>query len=208
MLKDARNGMISAVQARDTASRLMETLKDPEVITGVGANGVVGFQALANKLGFTGPESVAKTQAIVMDLAKNVLSNAAALKPLSDHDIKFLKDVTAGTADLNRETLLHAAGIAYAAAHNSYLDNQDQFNSAKTVKGADEIAKLYPAPAYGSSVADPALFKPNGARLLYKGTLFQPKISDRSQVMPPAVPAPAKPGTMSVDDWLSHVGGR
>jgi hypothetical protein len=177
VLKEARLQAIAAKDTRSTAARVMQALDDPAVITGFAANAATGVSALAKKLGWDDKQAVGKTQALAADLAKNVLNNAAALKPLSDSDIKFLKDVTGGNIAVDRETLRQLAGIAYAASHNALIDSYEQYNSAATVKGGDEIVKLYPWPGFGTSKTPDKLFREvegGRGRVQWEGRLFNP----------------------------------
>lgn len=177
VLKEARAQAISAKDTREAASRVMQALDDPQVMTGFAANQQLGVASLAKKLGWDDKQAVAKTQALASDLAKNVLNNAAALKPLSDSDIKFLKDVTGGNIALDAGTLRHLAGISYAAAHNALVDSYENYSSASTVQGGDEIVKLHKWPGFGASKLPEKLFSEiegSGGRVRWQGQLFSP----------------------------------
>ena len=177
VLKEARLQAIAAKDTRSTAARVMQALDDPAVMTGFAANTATGVAALAKKLGWDDKQAVGKTQALAADLAKNVLNNAAALKPLSDSDIKFLRDVTGGSIAVDGETLRQLAGIAYAASHNALIDSYEQYNSAATVKGGDEIVKLHPWPGFGTSKTPDKLFREmegGRGRVQWEGQLFNP----------------------------------
>lgn len=148
-LEKIRTSTIAAKELRDTSTRIFQALQDPEVQTGFGANVGTGLAAVAKKLGMqASPE---KTQALVTDLAKNVLANASALKPLSDTDIKFLQQVTAGNAALDAQTLQHVAGLMFEQAHNRMLDNAEQHSSIGGIEGAGALMKVFPLPKYGTT---------------------------------------------------------
>lgn len=173
VLKSARDDILTARTNRGTATRVLQLLNDPQVQTGFGSNVGTGISALGAKLGFNGPDSAAKTQSLAAELAKGVLANAAALKPLSDSDVKFLKEVESGTADLTKEHLQHAMGLVLAASHNATMDAMDQYHSAATVHGAGEITKLYPLPPIGSYKLDPRYFEETGNnRFTFKSPLL------------------------------------
>jgi hypothetical protein len=148
-LEKIRTSTIAAKELRDTSTRIFQALQDPEVQTGFGANVGTGLAAVAKKLGMqASPE---KTQALVTDLAKNVLANASALKPLSNSDITFLKQVTAGDAALDAQTLQHVAGLMFEQAHNRMLDNAEQHSSIGGIEGAGALLKVFPLPKYGTT---------------------------------------------------------
>lgn len=159
VLEGARDSIIKANQARQTSERIYNLSKDPQVMQGFGAGVGVGLQAVASKLNLVGPEGVAKTQALMTDLAAQTLARGEQMKgTFSDKDIVFLKQVSAGSIELTPEVIQHVAGLSMSAAHNTIMDSTQQYNSATNVQGAGEITKLYPIPPRRYSIPDDGKF--------------------------------------------------
>lgn len=189
VLKGAREEQLLGRKALQSAERIEKLAQDPDVITGFAAGPLQGFQSAATKLGFVGPESSAKSQALVSELAQQTLGAQQHLKgPTSDKDIAFLKEAAAGNVSYTPEALQYLAGLAKAAAHNQMLEAREQWESAATVKGADEIVKLYPQPSLGTWGMDPSQFEETAnGRIRYKGG---PSTTPRGPAPTPGQPAP------------------
>lgn len=176
VLEGARGQMITANKSREAAERIYKLADDPEVITGFGANVLSGVAAAGAKLGFNGPEGVAKTQALFTDLAKSTLDGLQQMKgSSSDKDVQFLQDVTAGKISLTPQVMKQVAGISFAANHNATLDANDQYSSAAAIQGGAPIAAQYPTPKLRYQALDPKNFtEDDNGRLTYNSPLLQP----------------------------------
>ena len=186
----------------DTASRIMQLSKDPQVIQGFGANAGAGLAALSAKLSFSGPDGAAKTQALMKDLAANALDMGQKMKgSFSDADILFLKEAAAGNINLTPEAIQHAAGLAMMAGHNTLVDARKQFDEVKKTPGASAIAGQYPAPRWGSYSLPKDLFTSDeGSYVTFNSPLLKPPT-------PAGIPTPTgktPAGVMSVQEWLSR----
>lgn len=175
VLGEARQAIIGHSKAIEAANRLYALSQDPQVISGFGANQVLGLGSLAKKLGFEGQEGVAKTQALMTDLAAATLEKGQAMKgSFSDSDIKFLQDAAAGKISLDPTALRHVAGLAIQAGHNGLRDADQQYRSAATVKGADELIKLYPIPPWKHKIPEGNAFQiDDNDRITYNSGLIQ-----------------------------------
>jgi hypothetical protein len=177
VIKGARDSVMKAQQGLDASQRVLAALSDPQVQTGFGASAVTGVAALGAKLGFNGPDGVAKTQALASDLARNTLAAGQDMKgSFSDKDIAFLTDVTLGKVDFTKEALQDLAALAYQANHNSVLNAMDQYKSAAQFKGMEGAAGLYPLPpvSWDARISDnPAFQKDSTGRLRYTSSYSQ-----------------------------------
>lgn len=177
-MSGAREQVVAAQSQLESAQRVLELVDDPQVQTGFGAGAVSGFAALGAKLGLNGQEGVAKTQALMTDLARNTLNAGQQMKgSFSDKDIQFLSDVTAGKVDYNAQTIKHMASLAYAAGHNGMLSAMQQYSGAKEIPGLTGADKVYPLPEvrWDATIGDRKGFSQGaGGRLRYDGNLSAP----------------------------------
>ena len=112
-IDDMRSTALSAVDGVQSARRVLDILKSESgTITGAGANWRQPIEAAFTAAGITGPDRVANTEALAMELGNNAL---AALQKLpgsaSDSDVKFIKGLTGGNIALTPQTLERAAKI-------------------------------------------------------------------------------------------------
>ena len=175
VLGSAREQFMEAKTGLAEAQRILQLSQDPSVTTGFAASPTVGLQSLTAKLGFGGSDGLAKTQELVAGLSRRTLEAGKLMKgSFSDKDIAFLKDVEAGKIELTPTVLQHAAGLSVMSQHNAMLTAREQHNSARTVTGADEIAKLYPLPPFGSHSLDESMFpaSDDSGRVGFNSPLF------------------------------------
>lgn len=143
----------------ETGNRILQLSKDPQVLQGFGAGAGVGVASLAAKLGFSGPDAAAKTQALMKDMASNALEAGQKMKgSFSDADILFLKEASAGNINLTPEAIQHAAGLAMMAGHNTLMDSMTQFEAVKKTPGTEALANQYPRPRMGRYTLPKDLF--------------------------------------------------
>lgn len=186
VLQKAQESFIQSQQALEGSQRLMELAKSPDLVTGFGAGVVTGLNALGAKLGFTGPDAAAQTQAAMAEMANNTLNQVKRLTgAITEKERPFLEMAASGKLDWEPETLRHLAGIAQAAAHNDIIQSYKQYQGAAGVPGASQGAAMYPLPPLEHSL-DPSMFEErrNGF-VRYKGVL--PGLSKGAKE--PAAPA-------------------
>lgn len=176
VLEGTRTAYLASADAIRQAQQIMTLSKDPQVNTGFAAGITTGLQGLGAKLGITGPDAPAKTQALVADLSKRTLDAGQQMKgSFSDSDIQFLKAVSAGSIDLTPQVLQHVAGLSVAAGHNAMLEAHRQHSAAEQVTGAGQLAQLYSMPVVGDHTLDdsfPEIEGTNG-RVRYKSPLLE-----------------------------------
>lgn len=195
-IEEAAQRAEKALNGITTAERITELSKDPEVITGFGANALTGVASLAAKLGFTGPEGVTKTQELLNQTAKQVLDAQQLLKgSTTEKDILFLQDAASGRLTYTADALQRIAGLAKAAAFNEYRRAQQLHNSARRLPGGENAATLIPFPNELSTVLDPKEFdtsNPNRVRYIGGGAAGTPQ---------PGAAAPARSKAPRVTNW-------
>lgn len=176
LLGPLREQMQTSRGMLETSSRILQLSKDPQVIQGFGAGVGVGVSSLAAKLGFTGPDAAAKTQALMKDMATNALEAGQKMKgSFSDADILFLKEASAGNINLTPEAIQHAAGLAMMAGHNTLMDSMNQFEEVRKTPGAEAIANQYPRPRIGKYSLPKDLFDvDSGNYATFRSPLQQP----------------------------------
>lgn len=204
VLEKATTSVTNAQQAIEAADRVYKMSQDPQILAGFGGGVLQGFAAAAARLGLTGPDAAAKTQALVADLASSTLLRAKELTGvISDKDIQFLKDVTAGSIEKTPDVIRHIAGLAFATNHNAIQQAHRQYESAGSIAGGEDIKKLYPMPKVGYQSPDPDAFPvDSNGRMKYNSPLYQPKLPAKASNQPAGA-------TMSGDDFLKkYFGGK
>lgn len=179
-MEDSRGTVMGVQRQMDAAERVLALAEDPQVISGFGAGAVTGLAALGAKLGLNGAEGVAKTQALMTDLAQKTLDAGQQMKgSFSDNDIKFLKDVAAGSVEYNPETIKHMALLSYTSGHNTLQNALGQYHGAsgKAPQGTDQVLPL-PKVSYDARISDrPGFSIREGGYLRYDGLPGQAKAS-------------------------------
>lgn len=195
-LKTSRDQANMGIQNVEAAQRVLQALDDPQVRTGFGASVANGLASVGAKFGFNEGESVAKTQALASDLAKNTLAAGQNMKgSFSDKDIVFLNQVAGGSIDLNPQALQYLAHLAYAQGHNLLMSANEQWLGSSKVRGIEDAAGVFPFPkvTYDARIGDRPGFSMNG--------------SGRLTYVPPAASAAPNSGRqrqrISVQDFLA-----
>jgi hypothetical protein len=117
----AREGALAAERSIESANRIVEAL-DSGAITGVGAEFRLNAARVLSSIGLIDGKQVANTQALLGELAKNVLAESAQMAGvLTDKDIEFLRDAAQGRIAYTAETLRRAAELA-ARGHVRIID--------------------------------------------------------------------------------------
>jgi hypothetical protein len=108
----AREGAITAERSIESANRIVEAL-DSGAITGVGAEFRLNAARVLSSIGLIDGKQVANTQALLGELAKNVLSESSQMSGvLTDKDIEFLRDAAQGRIAYTADTLRRAAELS------------------------------------------------------------------------------------------------
>lgn len=165
--------MERAVDQRDKADRLMALAKDPDVITGFGADPQRFVASLAAKLNLTGPDAVAKTQSLLSNIAEQTLDASLDLKgAITEKEWPRLAQARAGEISYSPAALLELGHIARAKAHNQFIRAARQRQGVGNFAGGEEVLKMYPTPAYGSAAFPENLYKerPDGT-MQYVGSI-------------------------------------
>jgi hypothetical protein len=197
VLESSRNAQIQSIQARQSSEQLLALAKDPEVITGFGAGPLGGLQALSAKLGFTGEDAAAKTQALVSTIAAQTLEASKELKgAISEKEKPFLEQAKAGSMNYTPQALQHLANLSMAVAHNTSIRARQQWESASRVTGANEIAKMYPQPELGSWEPGPEFASNPDGTIRYNPGLTPADANGRPQ---PAAPVQGTPSHAPLD---------
>lgn len=197
---------VSKAQAGiQNAQRMMELASSPEVLAGFASAPALFLGNLSAKLGLTGPNAAAQTQALLSSMASETLNNVKKLPgPLSEKELPFLERASTGQLEFTPEVLQHLAGISIAANNNALLDAMKQYSGTLAVPGAEVGAQMYPMPRIQYSL-DPELFGEQGqtGRVHYNRALpGLPGAAGQGpgsgSGTPAAVPSGRKP---SVSNW-------
>lgn len=190
--------MQGAVKALDDAERIYSLANDPEVTTGALAEPEIFLRNLAVKLGGSGAEGVAKTQALVSSIAEQTLDASIDLKgAITDKEWPRLAQARAGEISYTPAALKTLAQIQRAKEFNKYIQALNQRESGKKngVGGIEANLAMFPAPALGSRVFPEEEFgsRPDGT-VFYKGST-EPLFGGNKRV--PAT-APTGPGVKPI----------
>lgn len=149
----------TAVQQIQSADRIERLATDPQIIAGALAQPQLFVQSVAAKLGFTGPDGVAKTQALFREAAQATLATVKQLPgAISEKELPFLAASAAGQMDFTPEAIAHIARLQKAAAHNTLMHTYRNYESASQLAGGDAYQKAYPLPMQGSYRLDPKVY--------------------------------------------------
>lgn len=166
--------MQGAVKALDDAERIYSLANDPEVTTGALAEPEIFLRNLAVKLGGSGAEGVAKTQALVSSIAEQTLDASIDLKgAITEKEWPRLAQARAGEISYTPAALKTLAQIQRAKEFNKYIQALNQRESGKKngIGGIEANLAMFPAPALGSRVFPEEEFgsRPDGT-VFYKGS--------------------------------------
>ena len=105
----------------DGAERVLTALKDPNLISGPGADLRLSAAKALNIAGADNTETIANTQKLVSSLADNTLagihgSGLGTGQGFTDKDLRFLEAARSGTISFTREALANLARLQYKAA--------------------------------------------------------------------------------------------
>ncbi len=150
----------TAVQQIQSADRIERLATDPQIVAGALAQPQLFAQSIAAKLGFTGSDGVAKTQALFREAAQATLATVKQLPgAISEKELPFLAGAAAGQMDFTPEAIAHIARLQKAAAHNTLMQTYRNYDSASQLDGGEAYQKAYPLPMQGSYQLDPKVYE-------------------------------------------------
>jgi hypothetical protein len=150
----------TAVQQIQSADRIERLATDPQIVAGALAQPQLFAQSIAAKLGFTGSDGVAKTQALFREAAQATLATVKQLPgAISEKELPFLAGAAAGQMDFTPEAIAHIARLQKAAAHNTLMQTYRNYDSASQLAGGEAYQKAYPLPMQGSYQLDPKVYE-------------------------------------------------
>lgn len=199
VLEGAQATVTKAQQGIESGQRMLQLASSPELISGFAAEPSLWLANLATKLGLTGPNAAAQTQAALSAMAGQTLDQVKRLPgAITEKERPFLEMAAAGKIDFTPENLRHLAGISIAANNNSLLEAVKQYSGTAGLEGAEVGASMYPLPRVSYSL-DPKLFQEQGqtGRVQYMGTLpgFTQTAREAAAGAPAPAPAPAPAGS-------------
>lgn len=153
VLDSARKEALSAQNQIASANRIMELVKDPQVITGFGADQLTGLASLGAKLGLTGPQGLMKSQELVAEMSKQTLANVHLLPgAITEKERPFLQEAAAGRITWTPEAIQHLAELSAATAHNSLMAASEQYHKAS--EQYPQFRSLAPFPQFQYKLPD------------------------------------------------------
>jgi hypothetical protein len=118
---EMRDAAIKAPDLADRAASIKDTLSAGKVITGMGADFRLNLGKALNLVGATDAETIANTEALSVDLARNTLdaikaSGLGSGTGFSNADRDFLEKAAGGKINLEKETISRLADLSHRAA--------------------------------------------------------------------------------------------
>lgn len=158
VLAGAVDTVTKAQAGIQTGQQLMQLASSPEVLAGFASAPATFLASLSTKLGLTGPNAAAQTQAMLAAMAGQTLNEVKRLPgAITEKERPFLEMAAAGQIQFTPEVIQHLAGLSIAANNNALLDAMKQYSGTLAVPGAETGAQMYPMPRIGYSL-DPNLF--------------------------------------------------
>lgn len=191
VLRESTEGAQKAIQALDSAGRILDTLKDPAVITGAFAEPRLFLAKVGDLLGLEGSADIGKTQGLMSELANQTLAAVRRLPgAITEKERPFLEMAAAGKLDYSPEAIRRLAEIAQVVSHNELLHYVKQYDAAAAQPGVGSSAGMYPFPKGWR-------FQPNLETMEPQG-----KDSDLWRMRPQGAPTtPAQPQKKSTQGW-------
>ncbi|HEV7455178.1 MAG TPA: hypothetical protein VGN96_00260 [Roseococcus sp.] len=125
------------------AGQRIRGLLDQGVITGTFAEGRLGLERALTSLGLIDGRRVTNTEQLMADLANNVLGAAQQMTGvLTDRDILFLREASAGSITLTPETIRRVVEISERGAR-SLLDRYNAVAGSLGPEIPDVVRQLY-----------------------------------------------------------------
>jgi len=195
-----------AISGLESAKQIQGLLSDPATITGFGAGVAEGVAALGAKMGFTGPDSAAKTQSLMSALAGSTLENVKRLPgAITEKERPFLELASSGKVSWTKEAIQRLADISAMANHNLLVGlNSDYQGLGKLPMARDNnFPVAYPFPQGWNFVADPKKYKETGTGTNRYSYIERPS----AQAAPPkGVPKPANGTAYTLEEFQRYFG--
>ena len=145
VLEGSRKEAMAAQNQIASANRIMELAKDPQVITGFGADQITGLTSFAAKLGLTGPDAPVKTQQLVAEMAKQTLANVHLLPgAITEKERPFLQQAASGQLNWTPDALQRLAELSAATGHNNFIAAHEQYYQAS--EQSPQARSMFPFP--------------------------------------------------------------
>lgn len=201
VLAGAQESFLKSQQALEDGKQLLALTQSPDLISGFAAEPLTALASLGAKLGFTGPEAAAQTQATLSALANNTLAQVKRLPgAITEKERPFLEMAASGKQNWTPETLQQLAALSIASAHNDMIQAYKQYQGAADIPGAEQGRAMYPIPALNHTLDEGMFQDIGGGRVRYKGQL--PGMSQsRGQSSSPGASKPSKPPALQVYNW-------
>lgn len=162
VLAGAVDTITKSQSAIQTGQQLMQLASSPEVLAGFASAPATFLANLSTKLGLTGPNAAAQTQALLSKMAGQTLNEVKRLPgAITEKERPFLEMAAAGQIQFTPEVIQYLAGLSIAANNNALLDAMKQYSGTLAVPGAETGAQMYPLPRIQYSL-DPELFGEQG----------------------------------------------
>lgn len=150
-----------AIDSIQTSDRIESLLKDPNTITGFGANTLSGLASIGTALGFQGPEAAGKTQSLLAELAGQTLNEVKRLPgAITEKERPFLEMAASGKVDWTPQAVQRLADLARVGAHNTLVESQKQYQGVLSTPGAEQGVNMYPFPTGWNFAADAKKYAP------------------------------------------------
>ena len=205
VLASAVDTVTKAQNGIQTGQQLMQLASSPEVLAGFASTPATFLASLSTKLGLTGPDAAAQTQALLSTMAGQTLNEVKRLPgAITEKERPFLEMAASGQIQFTPEVIQHLAGLSIAANNNALLDAMKQYSGTLAVPGAEVGAQMYPMPRIQYSL-DPELFGEQGqtGRVRYNRALpGLPAAAGQGPGSGSGTPATAPSGRKpSVSNW-------
>ena len=147
VLENASKSARSAIGKLQSAERILDLVKNPDVISGALAEPRVGLAKIGELLGFKSDVAISQTQSLLSELAAQTLANVGRLPgAITEKERPFLAQAAAGSLDYTPEAIAHLARLAQVDSHNQLMHLVKQYDNAAATPGVGANAGMYPFP--------------------------------------------------------------
>ena len=147
VLENASKSAQSAIGKLQSAERILDLAKNPDVISGALAEPRLGLAKLGELLGFKSDVAISQTQSLLSELAAQTLANVGRLPgAITEKERPFLAQAAAGSLDYTPEAIAHLARLAQVDSHNQLMHLVKQYDNAAATPGVGANAGMYPFP--------------------------------------------------------------
>lgn len=147
VLENASKSAQSAIGKLQSAERILDLVKNPDVISGALAEPRLGLAKIGELLGFKSDVAISQTQSLLSELAAQTLANVGRLPgAITEKERPFLAQAAAGSLDYTPEAIAHLARLAQVDSHNQLMHLVKQYDNAAATPGVGANAGMYPFP--------------------------------------------------------------